>query len=120
MKSKDKKILSQKLKSYKKQNQITYFLYFLSAIFVFAFGIYFIEIWEILGGVFLFLRGAFLIRKDRVGLLSIQRNEKRKLSFILFLVLVFSLINPIGLLPLLMEIRKRDWVIKGGLDEEEK
>ena len=70
--------------------------------------------------VFWFLRGAFLIRKDRVGLLSIQRNEKRKLSFILFLVLVFSLINPIGLLPLLMEIRKRDWVIKGGLDEEEK
>ena len=34
--------------------------------------------------------------------------------------MAFSLINPIGILPFLYEIKKRDWVINGGLDEEKK
>ncbi|MDU2202211.1 MAG: hypothetical protein E7G18_00605 [Anaerococcus hydrogenalis] len=49
-----------------------------------------------------------------------MRYEKRKLSFYLLMIAVFSLINPIGILPFLYEIKKRDWVISGGLDEEKK
>ncbi|WP_311370688.1 hypothetical protein [Anaerococcus hydrogenalis] len=49
-----------------------------------------------------------------------MRNEKRGLSFYLLMIALFSLINPVGILPFLYEIRKRDWVISGGLDEEKK
>ncbi len=109
-----------KIKNYNKKNKIANFLYFLSAIFVFAFGIYYIESLELIGGFFLFLRGLFLIKINNKSMGSIMRNEKRGLSFYLLMIALFSLINPVGILPFLYEIRKRDWVISGGLDEEKK
>ena len=109
-----------KIKNYNKKNKIAYFLYFLSAIFVFAFGIYYIESLELIGGFFLFLRAIYLIKINNKIMGSIMRYEKRKLSFYLLMIAVFSLINPIGILPFLYEIKKRDWVISGGLDEEKK
>ena len=109
-----------KIKNYNKKNKIAYFLYFLSAIIVFAFGIYYIESLELIGGFFLFLRGVYLIKINSKSIGTIMRAEKRTLSFYLMMIAIFSLINPIGILPFLYEIRKRDWVINGGLDEEKK
>ncbi|MDU2828923.1 MAG: hypothetical protein E7C03_00405 [Anaerococcus sp.] len=109
-----------KFKKYNTKNKITYFLYFLSAICVFAFGLYYKEGFELGGGIFLFLRGLYLIKTNNKEKGSIIRNEKKGLSIKLLLVLAFSLINPIGTLPFLYEIKKRDWIINGGLDEEKK
>ncbi len=109
-----------KLKTYNTKNKIEYFLYFLSAICVFAFGIYYKEGFEIAGGIFLLLRGIYLIKTNNKSTASILRNEKKGLYFKLLMIMAFSLINPIGILPFLYEIKKRDWVINGGLDEEKK
>ena len=112
-----RKLVSQKLKNY---NKISYFLYFFSAILVFAFGIYYLEIFELIGGIFLLIRGIYLIKMNSKVSASIKRYEKKGLSFKLLMIGIFSLINPIGIIPFLYEIRKRDWVISGGLDEEKK
>lgn len=109
-----------KFKKYNTKNKITYFLYFLSAICVFAFGLYYKEGFELGGGIFLFLRGIYLIKTNNKSAGSIIRNEKKGLSIKLILISAFSLINPLGTLPFLYEIKKRDWVINGGLDEEKK
>lgn len=109
-----------KFKKYNTKNKITYILYFLSAICVFAFGLYYKEGFELGGGIFLFLRRLYLIKTNNKEKGSIIRNEKKGLSIKLLLVLAFSLINPIGTLPFLYEIKKRDWIINGGLDEEKK
>lgn len=120
MKKDGKKLVSQKLRIYNRKNKITYFLYFLSAILVFAFGLYYREIFELVGGGFLAFRSFYLMNRHRANISSLIRFEKRKLSFLLLMIFFFSLINPIGILPFIMEIRKRDWVINGGLDEEKK
>ncbi|MDY3005534.1 hypothetical protein HV819_11030 [Anaerococcus sp. AGMB00486] len=120
MKKDEKKLVSQKLRNYNKKNKIMYFLYFLSSISVFAFGLYYREVLELVGGVFLALRCIYLMNRHRANTSSLIRFERRKLSFLLLMIIIFSLINPIGILPFIMEIGKRDWVINGGLNEEKK
>lgn len=120
MKNDDKKISLQKIRIYNRKNKITYFLYFLSAILVFAFGFYYREIFELIGGGFLLARSFYLINRHRSNINSLIRFERRKLSFLLIMICIFSLINPLGIFPFLMEIRKRDWLVNGGLDEEKK
>ncbi|MDD7305217.1 MAG: hypothetical protein PUG67_01370 [Peptoniphilaceae bacterium] len=91
----------------------------LAGLGVLAFGIYFKEIFEIGGGIFLlfFSLIQFQGRKRRKKSNLLVKKEREKLKFLCLVIIVFSLINPIGILPAIYDLFKRDWLIRGGLDE---
>lgn len=115
---KNEKTGSKKLNIYKRKNRFSQIIYIISALGVMAFGIYYREIFEILGAILLL---ALAINKNfKLGTkkLSTVAREKNKLKSLTFFILVFSLINPLGIIPLIYDLYLRDWVINGGLNEE--
>lgn len=106
-------------KLYNKKVAISSLLYFLAGMGVLAFGIYFMEIFELLGGSILILFSLiqFAGKNRRRNAQAIIKRERDKLKFLFLAIVAFSLINPIGILPALYDLYKRDWVMRGGLDE---
>ena len=107
-----------KLKTYRQKNNLSTLIWFLTGAGVLVFGIYFKEIFEIIGGIFLMLIAIikFITRKIN-KIYTIFKQEREKLKYLLIVILAFSLINPIGILGPIFDIVKRDWVLGGGLDE---
>ncbi|MGO3018007.1 MAG: hypothetical protein ACTIH2_02535 [Anaerococcus sp.] len=108
-----------KVKFYNKKINISSFLWFLSGLGVLSFGIYFMEIFEIIGGSLLIIFSLiqYAEKNRRKTIETLKKKERNKLTFLSVIILVFSLINPIGIFPAIYDLYKREWVMRGGLDE---
>lgn len=93
-------------------------IWFVAGAFVLGFGIYFREIFELVFGVFAMVYGLANLKNQNYSEASIKRIEMNKLSFILVFIIVYSLVNPIGNIPLLFDLYKRDMVLNGGLVDD--
>lgn len=110
---------STKLKIYNQKTNLSSLIWLLSGIGVLGFGIYFLEIFEIIGGIILIIVSIFqfITRLKNKNPFIIVKRERGKLKYICIAILVFSLINPIGIVGCIYDLFKRDWVLSGGLDE---
>ncbi len=107
------------LKKYNRMKTTSSVIWSLAGIGVLAFGIYYKEIFEIVFGILALLYGLASLRTRRLSSLSaIARSEKSRLNFLVLAIVIFSLVNPIGNIPVIYELYKRDYVIKGGFDEK--
>lgn len=108
-----------KEKLYNKKVNMSSFLWFLAGLGVLGFGIYFMEVFELIAGsLTIFFSIIQFVTKNRTkNLQTLIKRERDKLIFISASILIFSLINPIGILPAIYDLYKRDWVMRGGLDE---
>ena len=106
------------LKQYNKMKSTSAILWVLAGLSVLGFGIYYREIFEIVFGVFAILYGIHTYRSRNASLSSISRYERNKLSFLALAIIIFSLVNPIGNIPVIFDLFKRDRVLKGGFDEK--
>lgn len=105
----------------KRYNNLTKFsssLWFVAGAAVLAFGIYFREIFEIVFGVFGMIYSIANLKNKNYSQSSIKRVEMNKLSFIVVFIVVYSLVNPIGNIPLLFDLYKRDLILNGGLIDD--
>ncbi|MDD7463174.1 MAG: hypothetical protein SOW41_00805 [Anaerococcus sp.] len=106
-------------KLYKEKMTLSSILWLLAGLGVLGFGIYYMEIFELVGGSLLILfsliqfAGKNRSRKTK----HLVKRERDKLKYLCLEIIAFSLINPIGVLPALYDLYKRDWVMRGGLDE---
>lgn len=105
---------------YKRKMTISSILWLLCGLCVLGFGIYFREIFELVGGglLILFSLAQFSGKNRRIRPKTLVKREEGKLKFLSFSIAIFSLINPIGIIPALYDLFKRDWVMRGGLNEE--
>ena len=106
------------LRKFNKMQTISSVIWILAGIGVLAFGIYYKEIFEIVFGILASLYGIGVLRNKNVSLNAIARREKSKLNFLILAIVVFSLVNPIGNIPVIYDLYKRDYVIRGGFDEK--
>ena len=105
------------LKKYNKMRTASSILWILAGLGVLAFGIYYKEIFEIVFGSLAFIYGLAVLRISNVSLNSIARRERNRLNFLILAIVIFSLVNPIGNIPVLYDLYKRDRVLRGGFDE---
>ncbi|WP_105301266.1 hypothetical protein [Anaerococcus marasmi] len=106
------------IKRYNKLVKLSSLLYFLAGLGVLAFGIYYREIFEIVFGVFALVFSFANLKNKNYSQASIRRLEQNRLSFIIVFIIIYSLVNPIGNIPLLYDLYKRDLVLNGGFLDE--
>ena len=106
------------IKKYNSLVKLSSLLWFLSGVGVLAFGLYFMEIFEIVFGIFGMVYAISNLKNKNYSQASIRRVELNKLSFIVVFIIVYSLVNPIGNIPLLFDLYKRDTVLNGGLIDD--
>ncbi len=105
------------LKKYYKINIVSSVIWILMGIGIIAFGIYYSEIFEKIFGVLAILVGSLSI-KTRKKPLAIRRYEERRLLILAGLLVIYSLVNPLGNIAILFDLFKRDFVMRGKLDEK--
>lgn len=81
---------------------------------IIGFGIYYRENFEKVFGAFAIIQGLISLRPKRTPD-RIKRYEKSRLIAIAAMLVVYSLVNPLGNIALIFDIFKRDWVLRGGL-----
>lgn len=106
------------LKKYNSLKSKSAIIWTLCGIGIFAFGIYYSEIFEIVFGILALIYGIYSYRTRHNSLSGICRIERNKLSFLAASIVIFSLVNPIGNIAVIYDLFKRDYVIKGGFDEK--
>ena len=106
------------IKRYNKLVKLSSLLYFLAGCGVLFFGIYYREIFEIVFGVFALVFSFVNLKNKNYSQASIRRLEQNRLSFIIVFIIIYSLVNPIGNIPLLYDLYKRDLVLNGGFLDE--
>lgn len=108
-----------KEESYRRKQILSSILYLLSGLGVLGFGIYFMEIFELVGGVLLVIVSLmqFSSSKKRYKEKLIEKKERAKLKFLVLAIGVYSLVNPIGIIPVLYDLYKRDFAMRGDFDE---
>ncbi|MBM0046037.1 hypothetical protein [Anaerococcus sp. mt242] len=106
------------LKKYNKMQTISSVIWILAGIGVLVFGIYYKEIFEIIFGILAFIYGIAVLRIRNVSLGAIARSERKRLNILVIAIVVFSLVNPIGNIPVIYDLLKRDYVLRGGFDEK--
>ena len=106
------------LKKYNSLKAKSALVWALSGIGIFAFGIYYSEIFEIAFGLLAVIYAIYTYRTRHNSLGGIYRIERNKLIFLAAAIVVFSLVNPIGNIAVIFDLFKRDYVIKGGFDEK--
>lgn len=106
------------LKKYNSRKKTSSIIWILAGLGVLGFGIYYREIFEIVFGVLASIYGLHNLRMRITSLNSIARLERNKLSFLALGIVIFSLVNPIGNIPILYDLFKRDYVLRGGFDEK--
>ncbi len=106
------------IKRYNKLKKTSSILWILGGLAVLGFGIYYMEIFEIVFGIFALVYALINLRSKSYSLQSIKRIERNKISFIVSFIIIYSLVNPLGLLGLIYDLYKRDLVLlSGGFDE---
>ncbi|MDO5047537.1 MAG: hypothetical protein Q4D88_03215 [Anaerococcus sp.] len=116
---KNKRTSRNLIRSYHKLEKTSAIIWFVSGLGVLAFGIYFIEIFELVFGAFALINAISIIRRKSYSTTTIRRVEENKLTFIMVFIGIYSLVNPIGNIPLLFDLYKRDRVLNGGLLDED-
>lgn len=105
------------LKKYNKLNKISSLIWVLAGLGIFGFGIYYMEIFEKIFGVVAAIYGLVSLSTSKSPA-AIKKSEEGRLAFLGLLLIIYSLVNPLGNIAILFDIYKRDWVIRGGLDEK--
>lgn len=116
--SRNRRDSSNLLKKYNKIKTTSAILWVLAGLGVLGFGIYYREIFEIIFGSLAIIYGIYTKRLRNASLTSITRYEKNRLSFLAAGIVIFSLVNPIGNIPIIFDLFKRDRVLRGGFDEK--
>ncbi len=106
------------LKKYNSKKKASSILWALSGLAVLGFGIYYREIFEIVFGTLAIIYAIYNHRTRVTSLAGIARIEKNKLTFLALAIVIFSLVNPIGNIPVIYDLFKRDQVMRGGFDEK--
>lgn len=105
------------LKKYNKLNKISSLIWVLSGLGILGFGIYYKEIFEKIFGPVAIIYGLATL-STRQNQVAIKKTEQGRLAILSLLLIIYSLVNPLGNIAILFDIYKRDWVIRGGLDEK--
>ena len=105
------------LKKYNKINIISSVIWILSGLGIVAFGFYYKEIFEKIFGPVAIIYGLATL-STRQNQVAIKKTEQGRLAILSLLLIIYSLVNPLGNIAILFDIYKRDWVIRGGLDEK--
>ncbi|MDU7411036.1 MULTISPECIES: hypothetical protein [Anaerococcus] len=106
------------LKKFNKMQTTSSVIWILAGVGILAFGVYYKEIFEIIFGALTTIYGIAVLKNRNVSLNAIARREKKRLNFLVLAIVVFSLVNPIGNIPVIYDLYKRDYVIRGGFDEK--
>ncbi|MDD7383199.1 MAG: hypothetical protein PUG22_02415 [Peptoniphilaceae bacterium] len=99
---------------YRRMSKISSILRLISSIAVGGFGVYFREYFEIvlcILGVIASI-AKFNQKFDLISLRVIKNKENSKFFILMSLIVIYSLINPIGLIAVIYDIYKRDFFIK--------
>nr|WP_072536999.1 hypothetical protein [Anaerococcus mediterraneensis] len=108
---------NQALRKYNIYKRISSILWILTGLGVLAFGIYYREIFELIFGPLAIILGLFnLITRKKEK--TIRTYEKKRLGFLSLGLVIYSLVNPLCNLAIIFDLYKRDWVMRGGLDEK--
>ena len=106
------------LKKYNSMKKTSAFLWILTGLGVFAFGVYFRELFELIFGMAAVIYGIYNHKTSLESLTAIARIEKNKLSFLSLCIIIYSLVNPLANIAVIYDLWKRDYVINGGFDEK--
>lgn len=114
----DAKLKKEKL--YRKKKVISSLLRLLAGLGVLSFGLYFMDIFELIGGGVLILISLISFQgiNKKINPRLLVRKERDRLKYLALDIIAFSLINPIGVLPAIYDLYKRDFVMRGGFDEK--
>ena len=105
------------LKKYNKLKLISSIIWILAGLGIVAFGFYYKEIWEKIFGILAVLIGIGSLRA-RKKKAAIKNYESRRLSVLMGLLVIYSLVNPLGNLAIIFDLYKRDFAMRGDFDEK--
>ncbi len=105
------------LKKYNKINIISSVIWILAGFGIVAFGFYYKEIFEKIFGILAVIIGigSLRARKKKV---AIKNYETKRLSVLMALLIIYSLVNPLGNIAIIFDLYKRDFVMRGDFDEK--
>ena len=105
------------VKKYNKINLISSVIWILMGAGIIAFGFYYKEILEKIFGILAILigMGSLRARKKKT---AIKNYETRRLAVLMALLVVYSLVNPLGNIAIIFDLYKRDFVMRGDFDEK--
>lgn len=100
------------LRKYNKINIASSIIWILAGAGIIAFGIYYKEILEkVFGGLAILI--GFLTLRTRKKPAAIRIYEERRLITLALLLVIYSLVNPLGNIAILFDLFKRDFVMRG-------
>lgn len=105
------------LKKYYKINITSSIIWILMGIGIIGFGIYYKEILEDIFGALGILIG-ILTLGSRKKPIAIKRYEERRLLVLAGLLVIYSLVNPLGNIAILFDLFKRDFVMRRDFNEK--
>lgn len=105
------------LKKYNKINLISSIIWILAGIGIIAFGFYYREILEKIFGILAVVIGIGSLRARRKKT-AIKIYEKRRLTGLMGLLVIYSLVNPLGNIAIIFDIYKREYALRGDFDEK--
>ena len=105
------------LRKYYKINIASSIIWILAGIGIIAFGIYYKEILEkVFGGLAILI--GFLTLRARKKPAAIRIYEERRLLILAGLLVIYSLVNPLGNIAILFDLFKRDFVMRGDFHDK--
>ena len=105
------------LKKYNRLKLISSVIWVLTGIGIVVFGFYYREIFEKIFGILGILIGIASLRA-RKKKSAIKIYETKRLTKLMALLVIYSLVNPLGNIAIIFDLYKRDYVITGGFDEK--
>lgn len=111
------KLRQRKLNTYRRLNLASSIIWVLAGLGILGFGIYYREIFEKIFGPVALVYGLITL-SSRKKPAAIKSYERGKLTSIILMLIIYSLVNPLGNIALIFDLVKRDWVLRGGLDEK--
>lgn len=82
-----------------------------------AFGFYYKEILEKIFGILAIIIGIASLRA-RKKKVAIKNYETRRLTVLMALLVIYSLVNPLGNIAIIFDLYKREFVMRGDFDEK--
>lgn len=105
------------LKKYYKINIASSIIWILMGVGIIGFGFYYKEILEKIFGIFAIIIGILSISTKRKPL-AIKRYEDRRIYALAGLLVIYSLVNPLGNIAIIFDIFKRDFALRRDFDEK--
>lgn len=105
------------LKKYNKINLISSVIWILAGIGIVGFGFYYKEILEKIFGILAIIIGIGTLSSKKKKT-AIRIYETRRLTLLMGLLVIYSLVNPLGNIAIIFDLFKRDFVMRGDFDEK--